>query len=189
MVLSQQKRAVGLLSTLQDAELALNQLRESGFSIEQVGVISKEPGRMAHRGNSNMSAPTTMQTQGSTVTGTARGGMGNLLVGFGTLAIPGVGPAIEAGTGETILTSSLGDTGIGAMPDNWVGALVGIGIPEEHAHVYSHRASQGDCLVMLEGTAEQIEQAEPILNNLRIQEWNIYSTPETNSVHAAHSAV
>jgi hypothetical protein len=42
MVVAQYQRAIGVLTTRQDAELALNELRESGFSMTKVGVLTKD---------------------------------------------------------------------------------------------------------------------------------------------------
>ncbi len=178
MVLTQQGRSVGLFTSRQDAESALNELKESGFSLEKLGMITKESGRPAQRGNAEITAHVGNQTQEGATTGSAistdRGGIGGLLVGFGTLAIPGVGRVIEAGTGETGLGSTLGGKAIGAFPDTWAGALTGIGIPEERAGIYSDRVSRGDYLVMVQGTDEEIAKAQQILSARGVQDWETY---------------
>lgn len=184
MVLEQHNRGVGILSTRQDAESALNELRDSGFSLEKVGVMAKDSefdGQLTQRDRSDRLAA---QAQGGAttgaVTGTGRKGLGGLLVGFGTLAISGVGTAVEVGTGGASLATTLGGKGIGSFADTWVGALAGIGIPEERAHVYSDLVRRGDYLVMVEGKAEDLANAESLLRNRGIQEWEIYKTPNTD---------
>lgn len=87
------------------------------------------------------------------------------------LIIPGVGPFLAAGTVATTLAGA----GIGAAAGAIVGALTGLGIPEEDAKAYDERISQGDYLVILEGTEEEINRAAPVLQNQGIQNWNVYS--------------
>ncbi len=53
-----------------------------------------------------------------------------------------------------------------------------MGVPEEHARVYSDRLSRGDYLVIIDGTGEDIRRAETILRNRDIQEFNIFSSPD-----------
>ncbi len=186
MVLEQHKHGVGILSTREDAESALNEFRDSGFSLEKVGVMTKESECDGQVGNNERSDRLAAQAQqGATtgaVTGTARHGLSGLglLVGFGTLAIPGVGTAIEAGTGGTSLASNLGGKAIGGFDDSWVGALAGLGIPEERTHVYTNRVHRGDYLMMVEGTDKELAHAESVLRHRGIQEWEIYNAPHTD---------
>jgi hypothetical protein len=55
--------------------------------------------------------------------------------------------------------------------------LVGLGIPEEQARVYSDRISSGDYLLIVEGTDEEIPHAESILTNRGIKEFSVCSAP------------
>ncbi|BDI16740.1 hypothetical protein ANSO36C_25420 [Nostoc cf. commune SO-36] len=61
--------------------------------------------------------------------------MTGLLVGLGTLAIPGVGPVLAGGAVATALATTLAGGAIGAAAGGIVGALVGLGIPEDIARV------------------------------------------------------
>lgn len=183
MVLEQHNRGVGILPTRQEAETALNELRDSGFSLERVGVMAKDSeieGQLTQRDRSDRLAA---EAQGGATTGaftgTGRKGLGGLLVGFGTLAISGVGTAVEVGTGGTSLATIFGGSGIGGFADTWVGALTGLGILEERAHVYSDLVRRGDYLVMVEGTDEELTNAESLLRNRGIQEWEIYNPHNT----------
>jgi len=102
--------------------------------------------------------------------GTVLGGVGGLLVGLEALLIPGVGPFLAAGTVATTLAGA----GIGAAGGGLIGALTGLGIPEEQAQMYNERISQGDYLVIVDGSEEEIRRAESILNNRGISNWGIY---------------
>lgn len=193
MTLDKQRLAVGVLSTNEETESALNQLRDSGFSIEKIGVIAKDSGRPSHRGSAKLTDTIAERGQaGATMgvaTGTGQGGLGGLLVGFGTLAIPGVGTVIAAQSVGTDLANILGGDGIGAFPDSWVRVLAGMGIPEKRASVYSDLVERGNCLIMIEGTNKELTKAEQILSERGIKEWEIYHTPKTDKVHSDNTTI
>jgi hypothetical protein len=115
------------------------------------------------------------------VTGGAIGGLTGLLVGLGALAIPGIGPVMLAGATATALATALSGGAIGAAAGGLLGALVGLGIPEERARVYNTRLSQGDYLVFVDGTDDEIRRAGAILSNRGIQEWGIYDAPSVDT--------
>jgi hypothetical protein len=106
--------------------------------------------------------------------GGALGGLTGLLVGLGALAIPGIGPVMLGGALATALATTLAGGAIGAAAGGLVGALVGLGIPEDRARVYNDRVSRGDYLVIVDGSEDEIRQAETILSHRGIQEWGIY---------------
>lgn len=66
--------------------------------------------------------------------------------------------------------------GIGAAGGGLVGALIGWGIPEDRAKYYDELVSQGRYIVLMEGTQAEINGAEAILKNRRIQDWGVYGT-------------
>jgi hypothetical protein len=187
MNLGKQMLAVGVLSTNEETESVLNQLRDSGFSIEKIGVLAKDSGRPSHRGNAKLTDTIAERSQaGATMgvaTGTAQGGIGGLLIGFGTLAVSGGGTLIAAESMGTELANILGSNGIGAFPDSWVRVLAGMGIPEKQASVYSNLVERGNCLVMLEITDNEIAKAEQILSERKIQEWEIYACQTNEKAH------
>ncbi|GAB1538789.1 hypothetical protein NUACC21_14530 [Scytonema sp. NUACC21] len=174
MALQQRKRAVGTFSSRQEAEAALNDLRNSGFKMDRVSILAKHADRNDRIAGANVSDRGDNEAQEGAgigaVAGTVLGGIGGLLVGLEALIIPGVGPFLAAGT----IATTLAGAGIGAATGSLVGALTGAGIPEEDAQAYSNRISQGDYLVMIEGTDDEINRAGSILRNRNISNWNIY---------------
>jgi hypothetical protein len=184
MVSSHHRRAVGVFSTRQEAEHALNELKASGFPMDRVSIIAKDAERQDELGGAAMSNrvssdQTDVGTATGAVAGTAVGTLGGLLVGLGSLAIPGVGPVIAAGTIGSTLATTLAGAGIGALTGGIVGALADLGIPEEQARVYGDRLSHGDYLVMVDGSDEEIRRAESIMHGRGIQHWGVYDTPRT----------
>ncbi len=118
MVLSPDKRAVGVFSSRRDAEHALSELRDSGFLMDKVSVIAKDADRNDQLSGADMSDRVGNKADegaaAGAVTGTVVGGLGGLLVGLGALAIPGIGPIMLAGATATTLATTVTGAGIGA---------------------------------------------------------------------------
>lgn len=107
------------------------------------------------------------------------GGFTGLLVGLGALAIPGIGPVMLAGAAATALASAISGGVIGGVAGSLAGGLVGLGIPADRATVYNDLVSQGNYLVMVEGSEEDITVAESIFSKHHIHEWYVYDLSTT----------
>jgi len=176
MALGDRQRAVGLFSNRSDAEYALNALVDAGFPMAQVSVIAKN-GDVSPSESTQISEHVDEEAATGAVTGTVLGGITGLIVGLSTLAIPGFGPILLVGEiASTLATTAVG-AGVGAAAGGLLGGLRGLGVPEEHARVYSDRLSRGDYLVIIDGTDQDIRCAETILRNRDIQEFSIFSSP------------
>ncbi|MER3433783.1 MAG: hypothetical protein C4288_10200 [Leptolyngbya sp. ERB_1_1] len=188
------RRAVGVFSNRQEAENALHELKASGFDMNHVSVIARDADR-----NEDMSGAEVKKRVGNkadkgagvgAVSGGALGGLTGLLVGLGTLAIPGVGPVMLAGAAATTLATAATGTAIGAASGGLLGGLVGLGIPEKEAKRYNDRVHQGDYLVIVDGTDENIRRAEAILNRQNgLQDWATYDQPTTAGENRASTGV
>ncbi|MDZ7969439.1 MAG: general stress protein [Nostoc sp. DedSLP03] len=177
------KRAIGVFSHRRDAEAAITELRDAGFSLNQVSIIAKDTtghgiGGVDVDRNVDTGNKADDGAKAGAATGGVLGGLTGLLVGLGTLAIPGIGPVIAGGAVATALATTLAGGAIGAAAGSIVGALVGLGIPEDRARVYSDRFQRGDYLVILDGTEAEIQQAEAILKRRGIEEFAIYDATE-----------
>ena len=196
MVNSQVKHAVGVFSSRQEAEQALNQLNHSGFPMDKVSVIARDADRQDDIAGVDVSDRVGNKADegaaSGALTGGTLGGITGLLVGVGALAIPGVGPVVLAGEVATAIATTLAGTAIGAAAGGLLGALIGLGIPEERAKVYSDRVSKGDYLVIIKSRDNDIARAETILNGHSVQDWGIYNAPGNapgvNSVHTDYAA-
>ncbi len=172
------KRASGLFYSRDEAEAAVRALKDSGYDMDHVSVIARDADQVGghetteHTGNKADDGAAT-----GAVTGGALGGLGGLLVGLGTLAIPGIGPILLAGAGATTLATTLAGAGIGAAAGGLIGGLVGLGIPEEKAKVYNDRVKGGSFLVIVNGTAAEIARAESIMEHHGVEEFGIYDVP------------
>lgn len=183
MALGHTKRAVGTFRTRQAAEQALTDLRSSGFPMDRVSIVGKDTDRSKkfmgadvrdHHGNKADDG-----AKAGAVTGGTVGGVTGLLVGLGLLAIPGIGPVMLAGAAGTALATALSGGAIGAVAGGLGGALVGLGIPEREAKDYGDRVSRGEYLVVVDGSAEEIAQAEAGLRRSGVEAWRVYDTSAT----------
>ncbi|MEH1790222.1 histidine kinase [Nostoc sp.] len=177
------KRAIGVFSHRRDAEVAIAELRDAGFSLNRVSIIAKDTNGHGIAGvDVDRSVGTGNKAddgaKAGAATGGVVGGLTGLLVGLGTLAIPGIGPVLAGGAVATALATTLAGGAIGAAAGSIVGALVGLGIPEDRARVYSDRFQRGDYLVIIDGTEAEIHQAEAILKHRGIEEFAIYDATE-----------
>ncbi|MBL1201308.1 MAG: general stress protein [Nostoc sp. ZfuVER08] len=186
MVVGVHKRAVGVFSTRRDVEHALHELKNVGFDMNRVSVITRDGERDDIAGAEVRDRVGDKSDEGAAVgavSGGALGGLTGLLVGLGTLAIPGIGPIMLAGATATALATTLAGAGIGAVAGSLLGALIGLGIPEERARVYDERVKRGQYLVIVDGTDAEIARAEAILRQRGIEEFGIYDRPD--NVHPA----
>lgn len=178
MTLGKHRRAIGVFSRERDAQYAYEDLKQSGFPVDHVSVVAKQPTESSTAGKDLTQEPGHETGKGAAVgavTGTTLGLLGGLLAGVATFAIPGVGVFIGAGTIATTLATTLAGGGIGAVSGGLVGALAGLGIPDDRAKVYSDRLSQGDYLIVVEGTADEILRAQSVLfNHPGLEEWGVY---------------
>jgi uncharacterized protein YjbJ (UPF0337 family) len=182
MAINEFKRSVGTFSTHNEVESALTQLRDAGFDMNDVSVLVKndenEPDEIA-----GVEVKDTVGNQAGkgaatgAVTGGTIGGVTGLLVGLGALAIPGIGPVMTAGAVGTAIASALSGGAIGAAAGGLVGALVGLGIPKERAEVYDGVLRNGGYLVVVDGTQEELNEAQAILQRSNVGNYGVYDAP------------
>lgn len=176
------KRSLGTFSTANEVAHALTQLRDAGFHMNDVSILVKndenEPDKIA-----GVAVKDTVGNQAGkgtatgAVTGATIGGITGLLVGIGALAIPGIGPVLTAGATGTAIATALSGGAIGAAAGGLVGALVGLGIPRERAEVYDSVLRQGGYLVVVDGTQEELNEANSILQHTNIGNYGVYNAP------------
>ncbi len=179
----QYKRAVGTFASRADAEKALYELRDSGFSMDRVSLLAKNSD-----GNEKIAGAEVRNERGENeaqegagigaTTGTVLGGLGGLLLGLEELLIPGVGPFLAAGT----IATTLAGAGLGALSGGIIGGLTGMGIPEEDAKVYEGSINNGYYLLIVDGYEDEIDRAGSILSGHKIGNWKIFDADAPKGV-------
>lgn len=180
MANSEQKRALGVFANQEQTEQSLNELQSSGFPMEHVSVVVKQADEAEQLGGAEVSDHISDQdvaTPVGIVKDTfAHSSWAFVLVGLTSLALPGIGPILAAGSLGAALIATTASTGIGALATrNVVKALTQLGIPEDKASVYSNHLLQGNYLVMVEGNADEVQSAEQVLSHQGIRDWDVYA--------------
>jgi len=149
------KTAVALYHTLSEAVDAVRDLKQVGFEPDQISLV------------------TTDVANGMGRVGSLPPGDGDLVVGMGTLAVPGVGEVMVGGPLVAALAGARGGTG------DLVDALVGTGIPEKDANAYAEGVRRGSSLVSVTAPAADVDRAVTVLERFNptnldrlIEEWH-----------------
>ncbi|MBE9192547.1 signal transduction histidine kinase LytS [Gloeocapsopsis crepidinum LEGE 06123] len=189
MVNDIKRRAIGVFSSYLDAEQAISELRDRGFSMDKISIIARDEATQDEIAGIDVNDTFDNKAgEGATagaLTGGVLGGITGLLVGLGSLVVPGVGPVLFAGEVASALTAALAGGAVGTVTGGLLGALLGLGIPEERAKIYNQRVASGGYLVIVDGTTQDIINAESILMNRGIQEFGIYEIPATTGIQTS----
>ena len=145
-------KVVGAYENEHEAIKAIEELRQQGYSREEISVLSKDKdvltdlkevaGSKAMRG-----------LEAGAVTGGVLGSGFGLIAGIVGFAIPGLGPVLAAGPIAMALAGGVAGVGIGGL----AGTLVGLGISDEDAARYESDVREGKILVL-------VEQHDQLLN-------------------------
>ena len=160
---------IGILSSYQQAEMAVNALRGAGFVDSDISVLfpdTKGTRDFAHEHSTK--APE--GAIGGAGAGGALGGTLGLLAGIGALAIPGLGPFIAAGP----IMAALAGAAAGATVGGITGALVGLGIPEVEAKQYENKIKNGNILLSVHvEDADQKHRAKKVLEAAKAEDISV----------------
>jgi hypothetical protein len=141
---------IGVFYTRAEAEEAIRDLRTAGFADDRIGMIARDAdGNMVTEKGGE-----TLAEEGAAAGAVVGAGAG-ALIGLGVLAgtIPVIGPVLAIGTLGTILLNAAGGAAILGL----VGALVGLGIPEDEAKYYEGEVHGGRFLVTVDATNRETE--------------------------------
>ncbi len=155
------KTVIGLFDYAADAYAAQGDLLGSGVDRGRVSVLTSTSNR-DYRTEKN-EAERTEAGEGASIGATAgaiAGGAAALLATLGLLAIPGIGPVLAAGP----IVAVLAGAGIGAAAGGLVGGLIGLGIPEHEAEVYSEGVNRGGTLLTVDASDEDADRIAAVLS-------------------------
>jgi hypothetical protein len=147
---------VGLFRERPDAEAAIQDLKDAGFTNEQIGVAMRDQSQQRE-----LAEDTGTNAASGAATGAVSGGVVGGLIGLlGSLLIPGVGPIVVGG----VLASTLVGAGAGAATGGIIGGLIGMGVSEEDAKHFDAGFREGGVLVTVTAI-ERIDEAVEILDD------------------------
>ena len=161
------KYVVGVYRTESGAASAVRRLLEIGYDSDDISVLAKYPERFAMLSlQTDVVVASPTQSAAGAGAGAAAGARGGLLLGLGTLVIPGIGPFLAAGP----LAAALGGAIAGGVTGGFLGALVGMGIEKSEAALYEEALSRGDLLVLVQADHSRYDRVQDIFLSLQEEE-------------------
>ncbi|MGH7962770.1 MAG: hypothetical protein ACRERD_13235 [Candidatus Binatia bacterium] len=149
---------IGVFDDFATAESTVRDLIDSGFPREEINLIVRDAeGKDAPRKVDVDDGSSVVAGAGA---GAAFGGVFGLLVGLGTLAIPGIGPILVAGP----LAATIAGSMVGGVTGLWLGGLSEeSNVPQEDAGLYSEAVHRGATLVSLLAEDQVADRARDIM--------------------------
>ncbi len=167
-----EKRVIGYFRESQQAEDAVNELKQKG--INEISILGNDERGGSTGGRSQGKGMGSQDLSSGTMTGGTIGGLAGLAVGTGALGalgaaalvIPGIGPILAMGP----LAAALG----GAVTGGIAGALVDYGIPKEQSSYYESKIKEGHTVMILKTDASKTDSAASILRNHGAQDVRVH---------------
>ena len=167
---------VGVFHTHREAQQAVNRLKDAGFDDDQIGLASQDQeGTYAEQTEGNMA-------EEGAVAGAATGLGAGALWGLGIVAgaLPAIGPVIAGGALAAIAASAAGTAAAGGL----IGALVGLGIPEEEADYYHREFESGRTIVTVKSGTARYAEARRILDGSNAYDYHRRETQHATDAQA-----
>lgn len=146
---------VGVFSSQQEAEQAVEALHQDGFTEEEISLVARDEGQEGQQQGEQMGGEGMDDLSDGMAWGGGVGAVGGLLASAGALAIPGIGPILAIGPLASALTGAVAG-GIG-------GGLIDMGIPEERGQQFEEEVKQGRVLCIVESDKNKMNAAARIM--------------------------
>ncbi len=164
------KTVVAIFDRHDYAENAARQIEEQGMRTADISIVAKqgeeqEYGAGTGRGDDGRTSMTMENRQrgvndnisDGVVTGGILGGLAGILIGAGSMVVPGLGIVAAAGP----ITGLIAGTVTGGI----VGGLVDLGIPENKSRQYETDIKAGKILFSMRAEDENVNRVASILRN------------------------
>ena len=168
-----ERSIVGVYETMAQAEAAVHMLDQAGFPVKHVSIVTQN--LASHTTTHGYITPGDDLTPRGAATGAWVGGLLSLLIGSAFLWVPGFGPLLVVGRLAALLLAGVEGALVGAATGSLLGALANWGIAEEHILDYEQQVKGGKHLVIVYGTAEEVEQAHAILQGTKAEALRIHA--------------
>ena len=140
-------KITAIFTSHDDAIEAARQVKDDGLRTSDISIMTNEH---ASDGMTND------QVSRGTISGGVLGGTAGLLLGLGTIAVPGLGMVAAAGP----IAGLIG----GALTGGIVGALVDLGIPQEKSREYEADIRDGNTLWSMDVEDSSVTRVKRILS-------------------------
>lgn len=143
------KMIVAVFNDRESAETASDELKANGISPDDASIVELV--------RENDSLPSHDNISDKTVGGAALGGVAGMILGVGTVAVPGLGVIAAAGPIAGLLA--------GVVTGGVIGSLVDLGIPEDASEDYENEVREGGVLWSMEINEDNGGKIARILND------------------------
>lgn len=151
---------VAIYGSHTEAEAALQELRRSGFDMREISVAACDYHSDEHAvGYHN--AGHRMQYWGAA--GALWGSIWGLLIGSAFFLIPGIGPLLVAGPLVCSILGALDGALLTGGTSVLGGGLFSLGVPENMVLQYEAEVKSGKCMLLAQGSLEQLATARGIV--------------------------
>lgn len=153
---------VGVFDERGAAQRAVEDLRRAGFTDDQIGVVARGEDTELRSAPADEPPATGSKWEEGAATGVVAGAAIGALWALGIVAgvVPVIGPVIAGGILASVLASAAG----GATVVGVLGALIGLGIPEEAARYYEREFHAGRTVVTVQADG-RCDEAWSILHH------------------------
>lgn len=161
------RTVVAIFDNYSNAERAARQIKDQGLRTDDISIIAKDD--EGYKGNNATMENNTGLNMGinpkgvndnisdGVITGGILGGLAGLLIGAGSMVIPGLGIVAAAGPITGLLS--------GAVTGGIVGGLVDLGIPENKSRQYETDIKAGKILFSMKTDDDKVDSIGSILRN------------------------
>lgn len=164
------RTVAAIFDTYSYAEKAARQIKDRGLRTDDISLVAKQGDDDTGK---NITATMGTGTRAvndnisdGVVTGGILGGLAGLLIGAGSMVIPGLGIIAAAGPITGLLS--------GAVTGGIVGGLVDLGIPEKKGKQYETDVKAGKILFTMRTDEDKIDDVASILRNNGAESVDVY---------------
>jgi uncharacterized membrane protein len=163
------KTIAAIFEHYSNAENAAREIRDRNLGAEDISIVAR------HDDEKSWGTQATMNTKDrakndnisdGVMTGGILGGLAGLLIGAGSMAVPGLGIVAAAGPITGLLS--------GAVTGGIVGGLIDLGIPEDKGKQYETDIKAGKILFSMKVDNDRIDQVAEILRNNHAESVDTY---------------
>ena len=168
------KTIVAVFNNQDNAQRAAEQIKEQGLRTDDISIVAKQAeegngGNMRMQrgaGGENSMEMKNDNISNGLITGGILGGAAGLLIGAGSMVVPGFGIVAAAGPITGLLS--------GAVTGGIVGSLIDLGIPEDRSEKYEKDVKEGKILFSMKADEDKIDEISSILRNNMAESVNSY---------------
>lgn len=168
------KTIVAVFNDQDNAQRAAEEIKEQGLRIDDISIVAKQVDEESKEsitmqqdtGEGNSMEMKNDNISDGVITGGILGGAAGLLIGAGSMVIPGLGIIAAAGPITGLLS--------GAVTGGIVGSLIDLGIPENKSKEYETNIKEGKILFSMKVEEDKIDEVSTVLRNNMAESINSY---------------